>query len=194
MTTIPGTPNTLAALVSAKATAKDELRRMRRINHAFKAGRREFVQCGFSSADYQKFADVIEHNLDYGPVPFSPRLLLAKIEQINRIDKLEAQIFANEWPGILRDILSHFDGEHWPLYDDGYRYYVNLKTLDDTEKISALFLKHNPRAYWSGGTGFFDIDHFLCDITDGRVSFDEFFSAFPENVTPVYSALLANPA
>lgn len=109
------------------------------------------------------------------------------------LDKLEAEIFADEWPDILKMILAEFDGEHHPFYDDGYRYFVNLKKLDDTDGISNLFLKHNPRAYWSSETGFFRLQHFLYDIT-GRVSFDDIFTAHPENVMPNYSAVLANPA
>lgn len=87
MTTIAATPDTIAALVSAKATAENELRQMRRINHAFKKGRDEFLRRGFSPVDYQKFADTIERNPEYGPVPFSPRLILSKMAQIERIER-----------------------------------------------------------------------------------------------------------
>ena len=110
------------------------------------------------------------------------------------LDKLEAEIFADEWPDILISALSLFDGEHFPFVDDGYHYYVRLKILTNISGISTLFLKHNPRAYWSSETGYFNMVHFLTDITDGRVSFDDIFTAYPSNVTPCYSAVLANPA
>jgi hypothetical protein len=87
MTAITATPDAIAELLKAKATAENELRKMRRVNSAFKAGRREFLRRGFSPADYQKFADTIARNPDYGPVPFSPRLILAKKAQIERFGK-----------------------------------------------------------------------------------------------------------
>jgi len=87
MTTIAATPATLADLITARKKAENELRQMRRINHAFKAGRREFLQRGFADADFQKFADTIARHPEYGPVPFSPRLVLAKMAQIERLDK-----------------------------------------------------------------------------------------------------------
>jgi|GEM_PF-3525905 len=107
------------------------------------------------------------------------------------LDKLEAEIFADEWPDILKSILSHFDGERFPFLDKGYLYHVNLETLDDTGGIGDLLLKHDPRAYWSSETGYFDMAHFLCDITDGRVSFDDIFHACPENMFLNFSATLA---
>lgn len=87
MTTIAATPATLAELVKARETAENELRTMRRINHAFAKGRAEFLRRGFPLADYQKFADTIDRNPEYGPVPFSPRLIFAKLAQIDRIDR-----------------------------------------------------------------------------------------------------------
>lgn len=110
------------------------------------------------------------------------------------LDKLEAEIFDDEWPDILRDILFNFDGERWPFSDDGYRYYINLKGIGDPSAIDALFRKHNPRAYWSSETGYFNITGFLDDITDGRVSCGEIFAAYPKNEFLTFAATLANPA
>ena len=87
MTTTAATPAALAELIKAWKAAQNELRQMRRINHAFKAGRREFLRRGFADADFQKFADIIAKHPEYGPVPFSPRLVLAKMAQIERLDK-----------------------------------------------------------------------------------------------------------
>lgn len=87
MTTIAATPATLAELITARDKAENELRTMHRINSAFKAGHREFLRRGFSDDDYQKFADTITRHPEYGPVPFSPRLLLAKMAQIERLEK-----------------------------------------------------------------------------------------------------------
>lgn len=87
MTTIAATPDALAELQTAKAKAENELRTMRRINHAFRGGRREFLRRGFADADFQKFADVIALHPEYGPVPFPPRLILSKMIQIERIGK-----------------------------------------------------------------------------------------------------------
>lgn len=87
MTTIAATPDTLAELVKTRETAENELRKMRRINHAFTKGRAEFLRRGFSPEDYEKFAATIERNPEYGPVPFFPRLILAKMAQIERYDK-----------------------------------------------------------------------------------------------------------
>jgi hypothetical protein len=87
MSTIIATPATLAALGAARAAAENELRTMRRINSAFKAGRREFLRRGFADADYRKFADTIARHPEYGPVPFPPRLVLAKVARIERLDK-----------------------------------------------------------------------------------------------------------
>ena len=108
------------------------------------------------------------------------------------LDKLEAEIFADEWPDILRDILSHFDGEHHPILDDGYRYYFDLAALDETDDIGKLFMHHNPRAYWSSDTGYFNMARYLYDITDGRITFSDIFKACNALIT--YSAALANPA
>jgi hypothetical protein len=87
MNTIPATPAALAELAGAKATAENELRAMRRANHAFRKGRREFLRRGFTDDDFRKFTDAITRNPEYGPVPFSPRLLLAKMAQIERIER-----------------------------------------------------------------------------------------------------------
>ena len=87
MTTIEATAARLAALGAARRAAENELRQMRRINHAFKAGRREFLRRGFTANDFQKFADTIAKHPEYGPVPFPPRLVLAKMAQIERLDK-----------------------------------------------------------------------------------------------------------
>jgi len=87
MNRIDATAATLAALGAARAAAENELRKMRRINHAFKQGRRVFLRRGFSADDYQKFADIIARHPEYGTVPFSPRLVWAKMAQIERLDK-----------------------------------------------------------------------------------------------------------
>lgn len=87
MSTITATPAALAELAAAKKNAENELQKMRRINDAFRAGRREFLQRGYSAADFQKFADTIEHNPEYGPVPFSSSLMHSKKAQIERLDK-----------------------------------------------------------------------------------------------------------
>lgn len=86
MTTLPATPTTLAALLAARKTAENELRKMHRINHAFTAGRNKFLQHG-SLAEYKQFADTIRNNPTYGAVPFPPRLLLAKTAQLERLNK-----------------------------------------------------------------------------------------------------------
>ena len=51
MTTIAVTPDAIAELTRAKARAENELYTMRRINHAFGGGRREFLRRGFADAD-----------------------------------------------------------------------------------------------------------------------------------------------
>ena len=87
MNVINATPATLAALGAARVATENELRKMRRINSAFKAGRREFLRRGFADADFKKFADTIARYPEYGPVPFPPRLVLAKMAQIERLEK-----------------------------------------------------------------------------------------------------------
>ncbi len=87
MNAIPATPAALSELLKARITAETELRRMRRINHAFRNGRRAFLRRGFAEADFQKFTEIIKRNPEYGPAPFSPRLLFAKMAQIERFDK-----------------------------------------------------------------------------------------------------------
>lgn len=87
MSTITATPDALAELAAAKKNAEGELQKMRRINDAFRAGRRGFLRHGYSIADFQKFADTMQRNPEYGPVPFSPSLMLSKKAQIERLDK-----------------------------------------------------------------------------------------------------------
>ncbi len=87
MNVIPATPAALAELLTARITAENELRRMRRINHAFRRGRNAFLRKGFSDADFQTFTGMIKRHPEYGPVPFSPRLLFAKMAQIERLEK-----------------------------------------------------------------------------------------------------------
>ena len=87
MPTFTATPAALAELLKAKAAAEYELKKMRQINSAFRAGRHGFLRRGYSAADFQKFADTIMRNPDYGPVPFSLRLVLAKVAQIDRLGK-----------------------------------------------------------------------------------------------------------
>ncbi|MCD8141519.1 MAG: hypothetical protein LUE17_17430 [Planctomycetaceae bacterium] len=110
------------------------------------------------------------------------------------LDKLEAELFADEWQEILDSIIAHFDGEHHPIADGEYRYYVNLKLLDDISGIEKLILKHNPRDYWSSDTGYFNMSHFLYDITDGRITFDEIFFACPDTICLNFSAILLSQA
>lgn len=110
------------------------------------------------------------------------------------LDKLEAEIFADEWPDIMKLIVAEFDGEHAAFHDNGYRYFANLQNIDDTTGISALLLKHNPRQYWSSETGSFRLQCFLYDITDGRITFDEIIAACPDSVMLNYSAELAECA
>jgi len=85
MNIIDATPATLAALGAARDKAENELRKMRRINSAFKLGRRAFLQSGFPADDFQKFADIIARYPKYGAVPFPPRFEFAKIAQIERL-------------------------------------------------------------------------------------------------------------
>ena len=87
MNIIDATPATLAALGAARDRAENELRKMRRINSAFKAGRSAFLRRGFSAFDFQKFADTIERHPEYGAVPFPPRFVLAKKAQLERLEK-----------------------------------------------------------------------------------------------------------
>ena len=87
MTTIDATPAALAELVKAWKTAKRELQKMLRINHAFRKGRREFSRYGFADADFLKFSDIIKRHPEYGIVPFPPDLIRAKMAQMNRLEK-----------------------------------------------------------------------------------------------------------
>lgn len=107
------------------------------------------------------------------------------------LDKLEAEIFADEWPDIMKSLVAEFDGEHHPFYDGDCKFYINLHHVTDTSEIGHLFFKHNPRQYWSSNTGCFRIQHFLYDITDGRITFAEMFAACPGSIAPPVSAILA---
>ncbi len=87
MTTITATPATLAELISAREAAEKDLHTMYRINRAFKAGLKSFVQQGFSANDYDTFAATIRQYPEYGPVPFPLRIQSAKAAQIESLNK-----------------------------------------------------------------------------------------------------------
>jgi hypothetical protein len=65
------------------------------------------------------------------------------------LDKLEAEMFAEDWPDIVKYLVAEFDGEHHPFFDGDCKVYIDLRGVSDTSGISRLFLKHNPRQYWS---------------------------------------------
>ena len=108
------------------------------------------------------------------------------------LDKLETEIFADEWPTILQSILREFDGNSHPFTDGDCQLTISLHNLTDTAALEKLFLRHNPRNYWWSVPNVFNMRLFLYDFTDGRVSFEELFNACPDTMTPTVSAIVAN--
>lgn len=107
------------------------------------------------------------------------------------LDKLEAEMFAEDWPDIVKYLVAEFDGERLPFFDGDCKLYIDLRDVGDTSGISRLFLKHHPRQYWSSDNRCFRIHHFLYDVMDGRITFAEMLAACPDTTTPTVSAELA---